>query len=437
MRLTPFNLGKIKKSYKDVFVSFFIATAVIIGYHLDKKSSKDSSDVDVETIARGSVMKFGFPIDSVYIQEDVIKKNEVFSNILSSCGLNSNLILSIENEAKDIFNFRNIKPGTKYHIIKRSECDDTPIAFVYEPNKYSYFVCDLRDDVKVALIDHDVEICEEVAYGSIESSLWQSLSKIGVDNSIIDKMEEALSTSVDFYHTQKNDEFKLIFEKKYIDGEYIGIGRLLAASYSTANNTSYSVLYKSDDYDGYLDFEGRPAKKTFLKAPVKFSRISSSFNMRRLHPIKGKTIPHLGTDYAAPYGTEIRAVADGVVTAAAYGSGNGNFVKIRHDKVYETQYLHMSKFAKGIKSGTRVKQGQTIGYVGATGLATGPHVCFRFWKNGKQVNHLKEKMPAPQPLDASQLQNYFDVRDKMLLRLQQVGSNHNNLDLADNTLINP
>ena len=437
MNLTPFKLGKMKKSYKDVFFSFFIATAFIIGYHLDNKSGINYNNRSEDVAAKGVTLKFGFPVDSVYFEENVIKKNEVFSNILNANGLSSNLILLIENEAKKIFNLRNIKAGSKYHFIKRNECDEMPLAFVYEPDKYTYLVCDLRDEPKVELVERDVEICEEAAYGSIESSLWHSLSKMGVDNSIIDKMEEALSTSVDFYHTQKGDEFKLIFEKKYIDGEYISLGKLLAASYTTGNNTSYSVLYKSDDYEGYLDFEGRPARKTFLKAPVKFSRISSNFNMRRFHPIKGKTIPHLGTDYAAPYGTEIRAVADGVVTAAAYGSGNGNFVKIKHDKIYETQYLHMSRFAKGIKHGTRVRQGQTIGYVGATGLATGPHVCFRFWKNGKQVNHLKEKMPAPQPLDAGRLQHYFDVRDKMLLRLQSVGHNYKNQDVTDGNLINP
>ncbi len=426
MKFTPFKLSKINKSYKDIFFSFLVASVFIIAYHLDKSPISNMDEAYDNESAKGTSLKFGFPLDSVYFQENIIKKNEVFSNVLSANGLSSNLILLIENKAKDIFNFRNIKAGSKYHIIKSNECDEMPIAFIYEPDKYTYFVCDLRNDIKVNLVEREVELCEESAFGSIESSLWQSLSKAGVDNSIIDKMEEALSTSVDFYHTQKGDEFKLIFEKKYIDGEYIGLGKLKAASYTTGNNTSYSMLYTSKDYEGYLDFDGRPARKTFLKAPVKFSRISSNFNLRRFHPIKNVTIPHLGTDYAAPYGTEIRAVSDGVVTAAAYGSGNGNFVKIRHDKVYETQYLHMSRFAKGVRSGTRVRQGQTIGYVGATGLATGPHVCFRFWKNGKQINHLKEKMPAPEPLPASELKNYFELRDKMMLRLQNIGHNYHN-----------
>ncbi len=169
-----------------------------------------------------------------------------------------------------------------------------------------------------------------------------------------------------------------------------------------------------------------------MKAPVKFTRISSNYNLRRFHPIKGKTIPHLGTDYAAPYGTEIRSVSDGVVTASAYNGGNGNFVKVKHDNVYETQYLHMSRFAKGIRPGVRVRQGQTIGYVGATGLATGPHVCFRFWKNGRQVNHLREKLPPPQPMSMQELPDFFEHRDKLLVRLNELQPEGSNLAAIQN-----
>ena len=235
-------------------------------------------------------------------------------------------------------------------------------------------------------------------------------------------MEDALSSSVDFYHTRKGDEFKLIYENKYIDGELAGIGRLIGACYVNENGANYSMLYNTNDESGYFDQEGRPAKKAFLKAPVKFSRISSNYNLRRFHPIKGVTMPHLGTDYAAPYGTEIRTVADGVVTAVSYTSGNGKFVKVKHDNKYETQYLHMSRFAKGIRPGTRIRQGQTIGYVGSTGLATGPHVCFRFWKNGRQVNHLKEKLPSAQPMKASELPAFFEFRDKIIIKLNQINS---------------
>lgn len=418
MNLTPSKMSKLKKRHVDILLSLLIASVIIFAYHADRVNIEATTKDQVTTNAS---YKFGFNVDSVFIEKNIVKKNDFFGNILSENGLSANLILLIEHEAKNIFNIRNIQAGAHYHLIKKHECDERPMAIVYEPDKYKYVVYDIRDSVTVKLIEKNVEICEQTAYGKIESTLWQALEDQGINPSMIDLMEDALSSSVDFYHTQKGDEFKLIFENKYIDGELMGIGNLIAASYNNDNGANYSMLYrKSDGEEGYFDAEGRPAKKTFLKAPVKFSRISSNFNLRRFHPIKGKTIPHLGTDYAAPYGTEIRSVADGIVVAASYTGNNGKFVKIKHDNVYETQYLHMSRFAKGLKPGARVKQGATIGYVGATGLATGPHVCFRFWKNGRQVNHLKEKLPAAQPMSIAELPSFFEHRDKMLLKLNDI-----------------
>jgi len=429
LKLTPLKMSKLKKRYIDIFVSLFIASIIILGYHADNSSFRIGASPS-EEVSKNAKHLFGFNLDSVHIQPNVIKKNDVFGNILTENGLTTNMIMLIEHEAKNIFNIRNIRVGAKYHVIKRSECDDRPIAIVYEPDKYKYVVCDLRDSVTVNLIEKNVEVCEQTASGVIETSLWGALEDQGVNPSIIDLMEDALSSSVDFYHTRKGDEFKLIYENKYIDGELIGIGRLIAACYVNDNGANYSMLYKAKDLEGYFDAEGRPARKAFLKAPVKFSRISSNFNLRRFHPIKGRTIPHLGTDYAAPYGTEIRSVADGVISGASYTSGNGKFVKVKHDNVYETQYLHMSRFAKGIRPGVRVRQGQTIGYVGSTGLSTGPHVCFRFWKNGRQVNHLKEKLPSAKPMNMTELPSYFEYRDKMLLKLNDIKSTHNDNDLT-------
>lgn len=433
MKLTTLKGSKLPKRVTDIFLSFILATVFILAYHLDNKSDqKNTTSEDSEDIQRGASFLFGFNTDSFYIEKNLIRKNDVFGNILNTHGVNTNLTLLLEHEAKDIFNIRNIRVGQPYHVVKKHECDDSPVAIIYEPDNFKYIVCDLRESVKVTLVEKEIELCEEVVSGKIESSLWGTLEAQGINPAIIDLMEEALSSSVDFYHTRKGDEFKLIYENKYVDGRLTGLGRLIAACYINDNGANYSILYKSKDYEGYFDAEGRPARKSFLKAPVKFTRISSNYNLRRFHPIKGKTIPHLGTDYAAPYGTEIRSVSDGVVTASAYNGGNGNFVKVKHDNVYETQYLHMSRFAKGIRPGVRVRQGQTIGYVGATGLATGPHVCFRFWKNGRQVNHLKEKLPPPQPMSMQELPDFFEHRDKLLVRLNELQPEGSNLAAIQN-----
>lgn len=431
MELTPPQPKKLGRRITDVIFSLAIASAVIYSYHNSISHNLPVSDQNESRNIQAKPLVFGFNPDSVHIENNVIRKNQIFGNILSENGLTTNLILLLEHEAREIFNIRSIRPGEKYHVIKKHECDDKPVAIVYEPDKYKYVVCDLRDSVSVKLVEKKVETCEETIQGKITNSLWGALQEKGIHPSIIDLMEDALSSSVDFYHTRNGDEFKLIFENKYIDGESVGVGRLIAACYINDNGSNYSFLYKTKDEEGYFDFEGRPAKKTFLKAPVRFSRISSSYNLRRFQPIKGKTIPHLGTDYAAPYGTEIRAVADGVVSAASYTGGNGKFVKIKHDNIYETQYLHMSRFAKGVKNGSRVRQGETIGYVGSTGLATGPHVCFRFWKNGRQVNHLKEKLPSAQPMNMTELPAFFEHRDKLLFKLNNISGRSEMASISD------
>jgi murein DD-endopeptidase MepM/ murein hydrolase activator NlpD len=253
----------------------------------------------------------------------------------------------------------------------------------------------------------------------INSSLWLTMKSYDLPVQLIDKMEGVFQWSLDFFRIQNGDQFKIIYEENTIDGKFAGIGKVLGAYFKNYDNEYYGIYYENGKAKGYYDEEGRPMKSPFLKAPIRFSsyRISSSYNLRRFHPVLKRVRPHYGTDYAAPRGTPIVAVAHGVVTRAGYGRGNGNYVKIKHDKTYSTQYLHMSGFAKGIRSGVHVKQGQVIGYVGSTGLATGPHVCFRFWKNGKQVNHLRLKLPNPEPMPENLKPLYFPVRDEMVARL--------------------
>jgi murein DD-endopeptidase MepM/ murein hydrolase activator NlpD len=268
-------------------------------------------------------------------------------------------------------------------------------------------------------VKYDVETCLETSSGSITSNLWNAMESSGHTYELINMMEDALAWQVDFHHVQKNDEFRLVYEQKYVRGEPAGIGKLLGAYYKTNGKEYYSIWFDSGKYKGFYDLQARPMKRAFLKAPVKFSRISSRYSNSRFHPVLKRYKGHFGTDYAAPYGTPIVAVANGVVTKAGYTGGNGNYVKIRHDDTYETQYLHMQKFASGIRAGTRVSQGEVIGYVGSTGLATGPHVCFRFWKHGKQVDHLRERLPDPTPMSKDDIPAFEQVKALILPQLMQ------------------
>lgn len=356
------------------------------------------------------------------LEKLVLQPNEVLSQMLSSRGVEYFKIDQLIKSAAAIFPFKSIRSGKELTIITDLG-DSTVQAVVYEPDPYRRILYHLEDSVRVEVLEKPVEIRIETGGGVIDQSLWVSMVEQGFPTELISAMEDALGGSVDFFHIQKGDRYKLVFERKYVEGQALGIKRLIGASYTTGNSEYHSIRYDTPQGDGYFDLEGRPMKKSFLKAPVAYSRISSRFSAKRFHPVLKRNKGHFGTDYAAPCGTPIRAVADGKVIQVSRTKGNGLFVKIRHDKTYDTQYLHMSKFGPGMKPGVYVKQGQTIGYVGQTGLASGCHVCFRFWKNGRQVDHLREKMPPPSVMDPAQLPGYMEYRDEVLTLLNEVDAN--------------
>ena len=363
--------------------------------------------------------RYGMMMDTFQlIHQDTILENQFLSDLLLPHQVDYLTIEALANNAKPVFDIRGLRAGKPFLVLNR----DTSTAadyFIYEPSVYSYIVFNLKDQ-SVKQVERPIESKVETASGVIETSLWNTMVDNGLSYELTAKMEDALAWSIDFHHIQKNDQFKLVYERHYIDGKPVGIGEIHGAYFKNFDNEYYAIYYENERHKGFYDLEARPMKKAFLKSPVKYSRISSRYNLRRFHPILKRRRPHYGTDYAAPRGTPIYAVADGVVLKASRTRGNGNYVKIRHDNVYQTQYLHMQRFAKGIRSGVHVKQGQTIGYVGSTGLATGPHVCFRFWKNGKQVNHLRENLPPPEPMPAEDIPRFNEIRDSLKIQLDQI-----------------
>lgn len=363
------------------------------------------------------IMKYGFDGTIFHIEEGKILKSDILGKILSNCGITNEAIMKLSEQAKNVFSVNKLQVGKKFALVSNKPCTK-PDYFIYEPNAWSYVVYSLGEQPESKVIQRPIETKLEFSEGHIESSLWDAMEDKGVTLPLISLMENALGSQIDFYHVQQGDSFRLIYESKSIDGEMVDIGKLLGAYFKNENKEYYAVYYETEKHQGFFDLNGAPTKKSFLKSPVEIGYISSRFNMNRLHPILKFRRPHLGTDYAARYGAPIRAVATGTVVEAQRKGGNGLYVKIRHDKMYETQYLHMSKLGGGVRAGSRVTQGQTIGYVGMSGLATGPHVCFRFWKNGKQVNHLKENFPDPDPMAKSDLPAYFQCRDKIIDQLK-------------------
>lgn len=406
--------------------SIFGLVALIFGgalyYFFDARKSLQASLISSEELEISSFpvvvpnLKYGFALDTFQVVEKTIQNGEFLADILLEQKMDYQGIEQLVANAKDVFDVRHFRVGKNYTILSKDTTQQADY-FIYEPSVYEYVVFHLKDEMEVKKVEREITTETSTASGIIESSLWNAMVNNGQSFELTAKMEDALQWSIDFHHLQKGDEFKLVYDQNYIEGEKVGVGMVQAAYYKTGGNEYYAIYFDNGEDSGYYDLEGRPMNKGFLKAPVKYSRISSYYNLNRFHPILKRTRPHYGTDYAAPYGTPIYAVGDGVVTRASYTKGNGNFVKIKHDDTYQTQYLHMQKFASGISPGVHVKQGQVIGYVGSTGLATGPHVCFRFWKNGKQVNHLNLTFPPPAPLPEGDMPAFNEAKQGYLTLL--------------------
>lgn len=361
---------------------------------------------------------FEIPIDSFDVVQAKIKKNEFLANILLPYGIDYVTIDALAKKSADVFDVRKMVAGKNYTILASKDSLSKAQYFIYQPNAVEYIVYDLRDSIRIYSGEKEVTIKEQEVSGVINSSLYVTLQEAKVSPYLAVELSEIFAWSIDFYRIQKGDWFKAVYEQKYIDGEPVGIGEVLAVEFNHFGRSFYGFYFDQNGKDDYFDEESNSLRKAFLKSPLKFSRLSSRFTMRRFHPVQKRWKAHLGTDYAAPTGTPIMSTGDGVVTKASYTKGNGKYVKIRHNSVYSTQYLHMSR--RNVKVGQQVKQGDIIGYVGSTGLATGPHVCYRFWKNGKQVDHLREDFPSAEPIKEEFLEafnerkrNYKSQLDKM------------------------
>ncbi len=407
------------------FALLVLANSYILEYILRLGLDANKKDVcaSEENVAGNSnkLQHFGFEPQHFAISWTKMSAGETIGKVLNRYSIPSEKIDKIISNVSQVFSPTKFNTANKLAFVSTNPCEH-PDYFCYEVSPSQYLVCELRGEHCVRLVDREVTHKRETAVGYIESNLWNALVSQDISINLIDQMEDALASAVDFMHVQKGNTYKLIFDRIYVDGIKTDRGELIAAYFDTGFSDHYSFKYSFNNSEGYYDLKGAPMKSQFLKAPLRFSRISSGFTMNRFHPVLKYSRPHLGTDYAAPYGTPVMAVGSGVVEAAAYSGGNGNFVKIRHDKTYQTQYLHLSKFANGIFRGAPVGQGQIIGYVGSTGLATGPHVCFRFWKDGRQVDHRRLHFPSPEPLPAHILPDFFEKRDQLVKELDGLES---------------
>ncbi len=383
-----------KYNFFWLLICVIILSACKKGEEIEVES--DSSETTEEIIAE----LYGFKLNEFIAIEDTIKSGDNLGKIFGDYNLNASDVHNIVTKVKDTINVRNIKAGQPYTLFKYKNQPNKLAAFVYHPNISGYQVIDLRDSITAYTKTYPVTIKRRTVSSTIDGSLSASLAKQGVDQSLATKMSQIFAWSIDFFKLKPEDKFAVTIEEKYInDTVYVGISKIDAAYFNYRGKDLYSFPYQRPGAKGveYFDEEGRPMKSMFLKAPLKFFRITSKYTKSRFHPVQKTWKAHNGTDYAAPSGTPIMTTASGVVEKAGYTAGNGNYVKVRHSGTYSTQYLHMSKIL--VKQGQYVDQGQTIGLVGSTGLATGPHVCYRFWKNGVQVDPLSQVLPNSEPMD--------------------------------------
>jgi murein DD-endopeptidase MepM/ murein hydrolase activator NlpD len=336
-----------------------------------------------------------------------VESGETLSSILEGFSVPSSVVTGLVRKSSGIFDLKTIKAGNEYTVFTSNDNANDLKFMVYHPDSITFVVFRLESPLRVYMGKKPISTELAAAGGVINHSLWESVQIAGCDTSLVSQLSDLYSWAVDFHRLQKGDRFAVVYERDVAEGQLVGVKRIAAACLTHRNRDFYIFRYDSENGIGYYDEHGNGIKKAFLKAPLKYTCITSKFSPKRLHPVLNYTRPHLGTDFAAPQGTPIMAVGDGEVLEAKYHRHLGNHLKIRHNEVYATEYLHLARFADGVKPGARVTQGQLIGYVGKTGLATGPHLELRLWKNGKAVDILKEKLPASQKLSGQAKENFL------------------------------
>tara|TARA_R100001460_G_scaffold85654_8_gene126963 strand:- start:657 stop:1880 length:1224 start_codon:yes stop_codon:yes gene_type:complete len=366
---------------------------------------------ETNTVAEEAIIEqYGYILNDFNVIRDTIRKGDTFGDILFANGVSQEKIMEVATKFRDSFDVRKIGIGKPYVLLNSKDSLNKTQVFIYETNKVDFAVVDFRDTLSIFNSQKPVRYEDRTASGVITSSLSATMEEQNLSPYMTDQLANIYAWTINFFKLQPGDRFKVIYTEKFIDDTIPGgLKEIKAAYFEHRGKPLYAFKFSSDSLgklSGYYDENANNLKRAFLKAPVKFSRISSRYNLNRRIKYYGfKLRPHRGTDFAAPVGTPILATADGVVTKSERRGGNGNYVKIRHNGTYETQYLHMK--ARNVKVGQHVSQGDVIGWIGMTGNTSGPHVCYRFWKNGKEVDPFKEDTPFSQPLPKELHEQYF------------------------------
>lgn len=403
------------KTFQKVVLIFLLSTFII-------SCDKTNEEEIIVPKAKPKLVEFGFKIHDFNIVNDTIKSGDTFGSLLEKQNLDGRKVYDIVAKVKDTFDVRSIRIGKPFTILRSKDRTNKIQVLIYQPDRLNFYVIDFRDSIVVYKKAKPLTFKTRTIAGALNGSLSETLQNLKVDPALAPRIAKIYAWSIDFFKLKKGDKFALKFTERYInDTIYDGVDSLKAAFFEYKGKKVYAFPFAPDantKKQQYFDEEGKTLKNFFLKAPLKFVNITSRFAKNRFHPVQLIWKAHKGTDYAAPTGTPIMTTAAGVVEQAGFTTGNGNFVKVKHDKTYSTQYLHMSKIL--VRRGQRVTQGQVIGKVGSTGLATGPHVCYRFWRNGVQVDALRLNLPTSTPMDSKYRQKYMEYMNPLKRELDSV-----------------
>lgn len=393
------------RSHKGIAIVLFLVVSAIGTYLLlDSNLFVNATDYEEPIAIKEEfeiiepTLMYGMVVDNLNVTEDVVKRNQRFTDLFADHYISPEIYQQLHFVPRSIFDFRKIAVNKKYTLLYHQDSLRTARALIYEPNAIDYVIFHLEDTLLVEICQREVITVEKSITGIIQSSLSETIENLGITHELTNRFVDIFAWQIDFQRLQRGDQFKLIYEENLVDGNPIGIGKINGIYFEHFNSGYYAFPFDQGDGLDYFDEQGNSLRKALLKYPIEFTRISSRYSRNRFHPVRKVYRAHLGTDFAAATGTPIRTVGDGIVLEAQYKAANGNYVKIRHNSTYTTQYLHMSKIASGVRAGTRVRQGQTIGYVGSTGLANGSHLCYRFWRNGVQVDALRVELPPSEPI---------------------------------------
>lgn len=395
---------------------------VVLGisiYLFTHRGSSVGTEVTADTIVvKDTVYKYGLPIEYFQVKNDTIQPRQTLAEVLMHYGLSAQKIYNLTQCPDSVFDVRKVRAGQPCVLLSEKDSMGSPRYFIYEINAKEYAVFDLVTDSVTRGTLPSLWV-ERTSQGVVESSLWNAMIDGDASPQLAVLLSHIFGWTIDFFGIQKGDEFRLLYEQEYVEERPLNNFRIRAASFRASDSTYYAIPFVQEGEELYYNEKGNSLEGAFLKAPLDYYRISSRFTNSRYHPVLKRYRAHHGVDYAAPTGTPVYAIGSGKVIDKGYqANGGGNYVKIRHNSTYTTTYMHLSRFAKGLKVGDHVAQKEVIGYVGSTGLSTGPHLDFRVYENGKPINPLTIKSQPKKPISEENKAAFQAVCDSLMKRLK-------------------